>query len=45
VTIALALGVWIAWVAGAKNTFKGPVRTLDDPDIGTPEDPALMPTS
>jgi amino acid transporter len=45
VTIALALGVWIAWVAGAKNTFKGPVRTLDDPDVGTPEDSALMPTS
>jgi amino acid transporter len=36
VTIALALGVWIAWVAGAKNTFKGPVRTVDDPDVGTP---------
>jgi hypothetical protein len=43
VTIALALGVWIAWVAGAKNTFKGPVRTIDDPDVGTPRDPALMP--
>jgi hypothetical protein len=45
VTIALALGVWIAWVAGAKNTFKGPVRTLDDPDVGTSEDSALMPTN
>jgi len=45
VTIALALGVWIAWVAGAKNTFKGPVRTVDDPDVGTPTDPALMPTN
>ena len=43
VTIALALGVWIAWAAGAKNTFKGPVRTVDDPDVGTPDDPALMP--
>jgi amino acid transporter len=43
VTIVLALGVWIAWEAGAKRSFKGPVRTLDDPDIGTPEDPALMP--
>ena len=35
--------VWIAWEAGAKNTFKGPVRTVDDPDVGTPADPALMP--
>lgn len=43
VTIALLLGVWIAWEAGAKRTFQGPVRTMDDPDIGTPEDPALMP--
>jgi hypothetical protein len=25
------------------KSFKGPVRTLDDPNIGTPEDPALMP--
>ena len=44
VTIVLALGVWIAWAAGAKNTFKGPIRTLEDPDVDTPEDPALMPT-
>jgi amino acid permease len=44
VTIALAIGVWIGWIAGAKNTFKGPVRTVDDPSIGTPSDPALMPT-
>jgi hypothetical protein len=29
VTVALALGVWIAWEAGAKHTFKGPVRALD----------------
>jgi amino acid transporter len=43
VTIGLLLGVWIAWVAGARHTFKGPVRTVDDPDIGTPEDSALMP--
>jgi amino acid transporter len=43
VTIGLLLGVWIAWEAGAKRTFKGPVRTVDDPDIGTSEDPALMP--
>jgi hypothetical protein len=45
VTIALALGVWVAWAAGAKNTFKGPVRTIDDPDIGMPSDPALMSTN
>ena len=44
VTVALALGVWIAWAAGAKNTFKGPMRTIDDPDVGTPHDAALMPT-
>jgi hypothetical protein len=37
-------GVWIAWEAGAKNTFKGPVRTVDDPDVDTPADAALMPT-
>jgi amino acid transporter len=45
VTIALALAVWIAWVAGANRTFKGPVRTVDDPDIGTPDDSALMPVN
>jgi hypothetical protein len=45
VTIALALGVWIAWEAGAKRTFKGPVRTLDEPDVGTSDDPALMPAN
>ena len=43
VMLALVLGVWIAWVAGANKSFKGPVRTVDDPDIGTSADPALMP--
>jgi amino acid transporter len=43
VTIILVIAVWIGWEAGAKHTFKGPVRTLDDPEIGTPGDPALMP--
>ena len=43
VTIALALGVWIAWEAGAKHSFQGPVRTVDDPDVGTEADPALIP--
>jgi amino acid transporter len=43
VTIVLLLGVWIGWEAGAKHTFKGPVRTVEDPDVGTPGDSALMP--
>jgi amino acid transporter len=30
VTVALLLGVWIAWEAGAKHSFKGPVRTIDE---------------
>ncbi len=42
VTIVLLIGVWVGWEAGAKKTFKGPVRTVDDPDIDTPSDPALM---
>ena len=45
VTIALALGVWIGWESGAKRSFKGPVRTLDQPDISTSDDPALMPAN
>jgi len=45
VTIALALGVWIAWVAGAKNTFKGPVRTVDDPTSARRRIRPLMPTN
>jgi len=32
VMIVVIAGVWIAWEAGAKNTFKGPVRTVDEPD-------------
>jgi amino acid transporter len=43
VTIVLLIGVWIGWEAGAKHTFKGPVRTVDEPDVGTPDDSALMP--
>jgi amino acid transporter len=43
VTIVLMLAVWIAWEAGAKHTFKGPVRTVDDPDVGDPSDASLMP--
>ncbi len=43
VTIVLMVAVWIAWEAGAKYTFKGPIRTADEPDTGTPEDPALLP--
>jgi amino acid transporter len=36
VTVALLLGVWIAWEAGAKHTFKGPVRTIDEPEERVP---------
>ncbi len=43
VMIALIVGVAIGWEAGAKHTFKGPVRTLDEPEIGTSSDPAMMP--
>jgi amino acid transporter len=43
VMLALVLGVWIAWVAGANKSFKGPVRTVDDPGVGTSEDAGLMP--
>jgi len=43
VMLALVLGVWIAWVAGANKSFKGPVRTVEDPGVGTPDDAALMP--
>jgi amino acid transporter len=32
VTVVLVVGVWIAWEAGAKRTFKGPVRTIDEPN-------------
>jgi amino acid transporter len=43
VTIGMLVAVWAAWELGAKNTFKGPVRTVDDPDVGEPTDSALMP--
>jgi hypothetical protein len=45
VTLVLLAGVWIAWEAGAKNTFKGPVRTIDQPDIdvGGQPPPAAQP--
>jgi hypothetical protein len=33
VTLVLVLAVWIGWEGGAKNTFKGPVRTVDDPTV------------
>jgi hypothetical protein len=41
----MLIGVWLAWELGAKHSFKGPVRTIDDPDVDTPLDPALMPAS
>ena len=34
VMIVVILGVWIAWEAGAKRTFKGPVRTVDESELG-----------
>ena len=43
VTVGLLVAVWIAWELGAKHSFKGPVRTVDDPDIGDSADAALMP--
>jgi amino acid transporter len=43
VTIVLALAVWIGWEVSAKNWFKGPIRTVDEPDVGTPDDSALIP--
>ena len=43
VTVGLLVAVWIAWEVGAKHTFKGPVRTVDDPDVGDPTDASLMP--
>jgi amino acid transporter len=43
VTLVVLIAVWLGWELGAKNTFKGPVRTVDDPDVGTPDDQALMP--
>jgi amino acid transporter len=43
VTLGMLIAVWIAWEAGAKHTFKGPVRTVDDPDVGDPSDASLMP--
>jgi protein-S-isoprenylcysteine O-methyltransferase Ste14 len=43
VTLGLLIAVWIAWELGAKHSFKGPVRTVDDPDFGDSADAALMP--
>ena len=43
VTIGMFVAVLLAWELGAKHTFKGPVRTIDDPDAGEPSDAALMP--
>jgi amino acid transporter len=33
VTIVMLVLVFLGWQLGAKNTFKGPVRTIDDPTI------------
>ena len=29
-------GVTIWYLVSAKKTFKGPVRTIDEPDVGAP---------
>jgi hypothetical protein len=34
VTIGLFIAVGLAWVLDAKHTFRGPVRTIDDPVSG-----------
>jgi len=33
VTLGLLIVVVAAWLLGAKNTFKGPIRTVDDPSV------------
>ena len=43
VTVGMFVAVFLAWELGAKHTFKGPVRTVDDPDAGDASDAALMP--
>jgi amino acid transporter len=43
VMLVLLFGVWLGWELGAKHSFKGPVKTVEDPDVGTPGDPALIP--
>jgi len=48
VTIVVVLGVGIAWQLGAKNTFKGPVRTVDidvGGSAGGPLAPGMAPAS
>ena len=36
VTIVVMAGVTIWYLVSAKKTFKGPVRTIDEPDVGAP---------
>jgi amino acid transporter len=43
VTVGMFIAVGLAWLLGAKNSFKGPVRTVDDPGVGDPPDVALAP--
>jgi hypothetical protein len=43
VTVVMLLGVWAAWEISAKHWFTGPIRTVDDPNVATPLDAALMP--
>ncbi len=43
VTVVMLLGVWGAWEISAKHWFTGPIRTVDEPNVGTSFDSALMP--
>jgi amino acid transporter len=39
--VGLIVGIW--WWLGAKNRYKGPVRTIDDAEFGPTEPPAVPP--
>lgn len=43
VTVGMFLAVGLAWELGAKHTFKGPVRTVDDPGVDGVPDLVLAP--
>ncbi len=39
--VGLIVGIW--WVLGAKNRYKGPVRTIDEAEFGPTEPPPTVP--
>ena len=39
--VGLIVGIW--WWLGAKNKYKGPVRTIDDVEFGATEPPPETP--